>query len=249
MHTLRTLFVAGLAGAALLVGAVPASAHVTIPGTAEQGGFGIVTFSVPNERDDSGTVSLEVQLPQDVPLAFVSLQPKPGWEVSSTTRDLDEPIEVSGNELTQVTDTVTWEGGLIEPGQFDTFSISVGPLPEDRDLLGFPAIQTYESGEEVAWVEETPPVGEEPELPMPVLRLVPPEGEGEAAPVAETIAPEGTEVASAGESGDTAASAGDAASSSARGPGGLTIAALVVAVLALLLAGLSLRRPRGTAPQ
>jgi periplasmic copper chaperone A len=40
----------------------------------------------------------------------------------------------------------------------------------------FKALQTYESGEVVRWIEETPPGGEEPEFPAPVLKLTAPEG-------------------------------------------------------------------------
>ena len=85
-------------------------------------------------------------------------------------RTLDEPVDAFGQEVTEVVDTVTWTGGEIGAGEFDTFSLSVGPLPEDVDELAFPAIQTYSSGEEVAWIEPTPEGGEEPERPAPVLR-------------------------------------------------------------------------------
>jgi uncharacterized protein YcnI len=80
-----------MTAAALAVTAMPASAHVTIDtfGPVEQGSFAKLGFSVPNERDDAGTVSLSVQMPQDYPIAFVSVQPKPGWEVETTTRSLD----------------------------------------------------------------------------------------------------------------------------------------------------------------
>jgi uncharacterized protein len=57
--------------------------------------------------------------------------------------------------------------------------VEVGPLPDDVDSLAFPAIQTYEGNEEVAWIEPTPEGGEEPEHPAPVLELVDAE-EGDA---------------------------------------------------------------------
>jgi uncharacterized protein YcnI len=206
-----------------------ASAHVTIPDPGVKGGFSIVTFSVPNERDDAGTVSLEVQLPQDHPLGFVSVQPKPGWTVETTMRTLDEPIEVFGEELTQVVDTVTWTGGTIEPGQFDTFSLSVGPLPDDVDAVEFPAIQTYSSGEEVAWIEETPEGGEEPEHPAPVLTLV--------------DAEEGEEVSHGGATssdGDQNEAAADVSDDSDDGTDAVAVAALVVGTIAVVLAGAAL---------
>ena len=141
-----------------------------------KGGFSIVTLSVPNERPDASTVTLEVKLPESHPLSFVSVQPKPGWTAETTMRTLDEPVEVFGEEVTEVVDTVTWTGGEIAPGEFDTFSLSVGVLPEDVDELAFPAIQTYSGpeAEEVAWIEETVEGEEEPEHPAPVLTLVDP---------------------------------------------------------------------------
>jgi periplasmic copper chaperone A len=215
-----------LAATAALTGT--ASAHVTIPEPAEKGGFSIVTFSVPNERDDAGTVTLSVQLPQDHPLAFVSVQPKPGWTAETTTRTLEEPIDAFGEELTEVTDTVTWTGGPIEPGQFDTFSISVGPLPDDVDALEFPAIQTYSSGEEVAWIEPTPEGGEEPENPAPVLRLLDPADS------------ETTDTAAESDQAADAAAASETGTNDDDGTDGVAVAALVVAIIAVLLGGAAL---------
>ncbi len=73
-------------------------------------------------------------------------------------------MEVFGEEVTEVVDTVTWTGGEIAPGEFDTFSLSVGVLPEDVDELAFPAIQIYSGpeAEEVAWIEETVEGEEDP---------------------------------------------------------------------------------------
>jgi periplasmic copper chaperone A len=60
-------------GAGLLLTG-PASAHVSVqPGTAEQGGFTKVAFRVPNERANASTSKLEVILPTDHPISFVSM--------------------------------------------------------------------------------------------------------------------------------------------------------------------------------
>jgi uncharacterized protein YcnI len=183
VDTMNRRLLAGLASVAATAGVlamtgVPASAHVTIDtlGVVEQGEFGKLGFSVPNERDDAGTVGLRVQMPQDEPIAYVSVQAKPGWTVTTTMRTLDTPIEVFGATLTEVVDTITWtadEGTQINPGEFDWFWISVGPLPTDADSLTFPAIQTYSSGEEVAWIEPANPDGSEPEHPAPTVELAP----------------------------------------------------------------------------
>ncbi len=76
---------------------------------------------------------------------------------------------------------ITWEGGPINPGEFAEFEVSAGRMPQDADQLVFKALQTYSSGEVVRWIEESPPGGERPEHPAPVLKLVEPEGDGHGA--------------------------------------------------------------------
>jgi uncharacterized protein len=235
---------ASLATAAL---AGTASAHVTIPDPAERGGFSIVTFSVPNERDDSATVSLAVQLPQDRPLPSVRPQPKPGWTVAVTMRTLDEPIELFGEEQTEVVDTVTWSGGTIEPGQFDTFALSVGPLPDDVDRLTFPAVQTYASGEEVAWIEVAPEGGEEPEHPAPVLTLVDPAAAADDGGASATTTT-GTDTTAEAPATDeeVAAPTQDDEEDDGEDDGadGVAVAALVIAIAGAVAAAAALVRTR-----
>lgn len=149
---------------AIVLLSAPVLAHVTVqPGEAVTGSFSRFVVRVPNERDDASTTRIEVQFP---PLAFVSFQPKEGWERTVTMRTLDEPLEVSGEQLTEVVDTVVWEGGSIAPGEFEEFGFSAR-MPEDVDALEFPAIQTYDSGEEVRWVGP-----EDAEEPAAVVRTV-----------------------------------------------------------------------------
>jgi uncharacterized protein YcnI len=176
--------------------AAPASAHVTIVtyGEVPQGGFGTIGFNVPNEGDDAGTVALEVQMPSDQPIPFVSVQPKSGWVVETTMRTLDQPVEAEGASIDQVVDTITWTATgdtQIGPGEFDLFWISVGPLPTNVDTLEFPALQTYDDGEVVRWIEPTPAGGEEPEHPAPAVVLVAPTGDAAAPEAAGTDSDDG----------------------------------------------------------
>lgn len=182
-----------------------ASAHVTITtyGTVAQGSFAKIGFSVPNERDDTGTVKLSVQLPTDHPLAFVSVQPMPGWDVTTTTRQLDTPLEGEGGSISEVVDTVTWTaaaGTQIAPGQFELFWISAGQMPSEVTELSFPTIQTYSSGEEVAWIEASTPGGAEPEHPAPTVELV---GGGDSGSISDTAA--AADVPSGSDDSDTIA--------------------------------------------
>src|SRR5919108_6249520 len=116
---MRKLIVVGTSVLAVLVAAGPALAHVTVqPAEGVIGSFSAFVVRVPNERDNVTTIKVEVQFP---PLAFVSFMDVPGWERTVEMQTLDEPLEVFGEELTEVVGTVTWEGGEIEPGEFLEF--------------------------------------------------------------------------------------------------------------------------------
>ena len=232
-HAARALAVAAVA----LVAAAPAAgAHVTVqPGEATQGGYTVVNVRVPNERDDSGTTSVEFNLPEETPIRSVRVTPVPGWEYEVETRELDEPMEAGeGEPVTEVVSTITWSGGVINPGEFVEFPISLGPLPEDVDQLMFPSIQTYESGEVVRWIEPPGEDGEEVEHPAPVLNLLPAEEEA-AAPAAEEEA--------AGPTVEDVATQDDVDSANTMG-----LIGIVVGVLGLAVGGFALVRSRSAAP-
>ncbi|GLX49780.1 membrane protein [Streptomyces hygroscopicus subsp. hygroscopicus] len=166
---------ATVAGAAVLALSVPAFAHVTVQpeGAAAKGGYAVVDFKVPNERDDASTTKVEVNLPTDHPLASVMAQPLPGWNVRLTRTRLAEPVTVHGDKIDQAVTKVTWtaDGKGIEPGYFQKFPLSVGALPDDTDQLVFKALQTYSDNKVVRWIE-VPQAGQaEPQSPAPVLQL------------------------------------------------------------------------------
>jgi uncharacterized protein len=71
--------------------------------------------------------------------------------------------------VTKITWTAT-AGGL-EPGQFDLFTISAGPLPTNTKKLEFKALQTYSDGETVSWIQKSVKGAPEPEHPAPTLTL------------------------------------------------------------------------------
>jgi len=150
-----------------------AQAHVSVqPGTAEGGGFSVVAFRVPNERDDASTTQVRVTLPKDQPIGSVQTTPLPGWKITTATRQLDQPIEMFGEQLDTVVSEVTWTAtaGGIRPGQFQDFDVSLGQLPESGELV-FNALQTYSSGEKVNWNEVSADPSVEPEHPAPTLTI------------------------------------------------------------------------------
>ncbi|WP_409329211.1 YcnI family protein [Trujillonella humicola] len=237
VRPLRVLTAAAVATAALLMtGVGTAAAHVRVSSAdATPGGFGELTFRVPNESDTASTVSLRVSVPADTPLAFVSVKPVPGWTVATTTGPIDPPVEVHGTEVTEAVTEITWTadpGGGIRPGEYQTFSISAGPLPE-VDSITFPAIQTYDDGMEQAWIEPTVDGQEEPDSPAPVLDLT----AGGAGSQGGTDAHGGdSDSPSVSEASSGTDAAGDSDGS------GLAVTALVVGIAGLVagLAGLAL---------
>ena len=183
MSNTRWILPAGAAGALTLALAAPAAAHVTVqPGEATQGGYGAFAFRVPTERPDAGTVKLEVTLPAEHPIRSVRTKPMPGWTVSLTKNG-------------ETVRTITWTAGpgvRIGPGEYQEFDVSAGPLPEDTDHLVLPVVQTYDSGEIVAW-DAPPAEGAEPEHPAPVLELIPEEDAGAMEPTAGTATASGAD--------------------------------------------------------
>ena len=151
-----------------------ASAHVTVkPSSVPQGGFEILNFSAPNENDDANTVSLVVELPTKHPIPFVSVKPMPGWTITPEKTTLAKPVKGESGEITEAVTKITWTAtaGGLEPGQFDLFTISAGPLPSNTKKLSFKALQTYSDGETVGWIQERVKGAPEPEHPAPTLTL------------------------------------------------------------------------------
>jgi uncharacterized protein YcnI len=175
---LRAGTIAAVAVAVIVVGAAPALAHVTAqPGKAEQGGYSVVSLRVPTESDTAGTVKLQVTLPLDHPITSVRTTPRTGWTATMTKAPVNPPIQRSGRTITEAVNTVTWTadpGTRIGPGEFVDFPLSLGPLPTDTDQLVLPAVQTYDSGEVVAWDQPPAADGSEPERPAPTVTLTPP---------------------------------------------------------------------------
>ncbi|MGZ4648677.1 MAG: YcnI family copper-binding membrane protein [Blastococcus sp.] len=166
-----TVALAGL----LTLGVGTASAHVAVSSAdATPGGEGKVTFRVPDESDTASTVKLRIQLPTKTPLASVAVLPVPGWTFTATKEKLAKPVVTDdGDTLTDRVSVVEFDavrGGGIAPGEFQEFSLSVGPIPK-VDSLAFSVVQSYSDGKQVAWIEPTIAGAPEPQHPAPVLTL------------------------------------------------------------------------------
>jgi periplasmic copper chaperone A len=215
----RSALVAATVGGLTLALAAPAAAHVTVnPNTATPGGYTKVTFRVPNEKDNAATTKLEVNLPADKPVASVSVKPVPGWTAVAEKSKLATPIKAHDTEITEAVSKITWTAdanSAIKPGQFQEFDVSLGPLPDNGQMV-FKALQTYSDGDIVRWIDEPTTDGTEPEHPAPVLKLA----------AATVAAPD---------------SAATTTSSSSNGSA-FGIAGLVAGLLALVLALLAFQR-------
>jgi uncharacterized protein YcnI len=160
--------------AASVTVAAVASAHVSVSSPdAAPGGFGKITFRVPNESDTASTVGLRIQIPPEAAMGSLRAQQIPGWTVTMTTSDLQAPIEAHGQKISSYVSVVEFRaeaGGGIGPGEFQEFSLAGGPFPK-ADSLVFPTVQQYSDGSEAAWIEPTVDGQPEPERPAPVLSL------------------------------------------------------------------------------
>jgi periplasmic copper chaperone A len=220
---------AAVAGALLLAPA--AAGHVTLnPPEWEAGGFARFAIRVPNERDGAATTRVTLKFPEQVLSA--SFQPVEGWRRAVKMVQLDEPIDVEGEQVTERIDTVTWSGGRIRPGEFQEFGVSFRTPEEPGSELAFPAVQRYSNGDVVRWIG--PPDADEPAPRVAVLE-----------PAAEEAAAAATPAATPAQG----AAAGDEDEESG-GSDTVSIVALIVAIAALATALAALvwsRRPAATA--
>ena len=239
-NALRLGGVLAAAGVLALVTAGGASAHVTANvTTAVQGSYAKITFRVPDEDPSAGTVKLQVSFPDAYPIAGAATKPVPGWKAQVDVEPLATPVQENNQTVKNAVKTITWTadpGTRINPGEFQEFDVSAGPLPDDTDEIQFPAVQTYDSGKVVSWTDQPAEAGQkEPEHPAPSIKLQ-----------TKANAPGVMDMSSMGATGgvtNTAAVSGSDADSTARWLGG---AGLVIGALGLgfgVGATLRARRP------
>jgi periplasmic copper chaperone A len=209
-----------------------ASAHIS-PQDPEgpSGGYMTTAFKVGHGCEGSPTTKVEIQMAEGV--TSVKPQPVPGWNLSTTMRTLDPPIDNHGTKITETVDTVVWEGGALPDSELQMFWVSM-KLPEGEagEALAFPVVQTCEVGQ-TDWIEPIVEGQEEPAHPAPVITLTAgaEDGHGAAADTTTTVVE--TEEASV-----TVADGEDDSSSS----NGLAIGGLVLGALGLLTGGVALAR-------
>jgi uncharacterized protein len=168
---IRKLLVAGaLVVGVVALGAGPAFAHVEIEREGQVGSDGTVeaTLGVPNEQDDAATVRVELVFPDEPGIQNAQPGTVDGWTASVEKNDAGD------------VESVVWTGGPLTGEEEAELPLSLGPVPDGTEEVEFTALQTYDDGDVVRWVEPTPEGGEEPEHPAPVLLITGEESAHEA---------------------------------------------------------------------
>lgn len=201
---IRKLVVVGaiIAGVIALV-AGPAFAHVEIAREGAVGSDGIVraSITVPNEEKNASTVKLTLVFPATPALKTAQPDPINGWS-----------FNVEKNAAGDVTQVV-WTGGPLTGTKSVQLPLTIGAVPTGTDTITFKALQTYNNGDEVRWIEATTPGGAEPEHPTPILYV-------KGNPPAE---------------GSTATTTGHAATKTKSSDDGLSTAAIVAIVIGVIV--------------
>lgn len=171
-RTLRGIAAIAATSGLLLVGAGAASAHVSVePASTTEGGYSQLTFNVPSESTDTTTNKIEVGLPTETPFTSVRVKPVEGWTFEVIRGDLPASVEVDGATLTEAPLTVIWtakdEEHQLNAQQYQTFSLSVGTLPEAGTTVELPVTQSYADGTVRVWDEPAIEGEEEPKNPAP----------------------------------------------------------------------------------
>jgi len=209
-RTLKTTSAAAMAAGLLAAGAAAASAHVHVdPDDTAAGGYTHLTFNVPNESDTAKTSKLEVSLPADIPFNSVSVKPVEGWTARIITGALPKPVTVDGATVTKAPRSIVWTADAahqIGPHEYQSFSISVGVLPDAGTTVTLPATQSYTDGKIVKWDQEAVEGQEEPAHPAPSFVTTAEDAEaaghhaeatpaGSAAPAAASASTDGSSTA------------------------------------------------------
>jgi uncharacterized protein YcnI len=129
------------AAAAVAALAIPAaaSAHAVVsPDVVKAKSLQFFTLSVPTEKEDVTTTSIELTPPSGFNID--SFMPSPGWK-----RD----VQSAGSGEDTVVTKVTWSGGKVPTEEDSVFGFNAGT--SGSKTYTFTVRQTYSNGEVVDW--------------------------------------------------------------------------------------------------
>jgi uncharacterized protein YcnI len=168
MRTALALLAAALTA---LTAAATAAAHAHIsPPVGLTGGSQAFTLSVPTEKEDARTTTIEL-IPREG-FSIGSVAPAPGWTIS---------VDKTGESDEAKVGKVTWSGGDVPSGQA-AFLQFLGS-GEDAGTHSVEVRQTYSDGTVVRWSG-----GESSESPAPTVELRPSLGGGSGSPMLGIVA-------------------------------------------------------------
>jgi uncharacterized protein YcnI len=93
-----------------------------------------------------------------------------GWTAKITEAALPAPVTVEGAKVTKAAARITWTADAahqLGQHEYQTFSISVGRLPDAGTTVALPAAQTYSDGTVVNWNQPETAGQPEPQYPVP----------------------------------------------------------------------------------
>lgn len=130
---------------ATLLSVGSAKAHVVFDEAAVSAGqMSTVHLRVTHGCEGSPTRSITVTLPER--LLRVTPRVVPGWRTSLTTRQLERPLELHGFTTTEAVGSITWSGGNLPDGMYETFEFRFQAPNTPGDTLRFPVSQTCRKG-------------------------------------------------------------------------------------------------------
>ncbi len=134
-----------------------AGAHVDFEaeGVLPADGLQVATLQVPNECEGSQTTSIDLNFPPTPTITSAVVAPLAGWTAANAT---------AAGAVSAVTLT-----GSLSGTDTQAFEFTLGPVPAGVDELNFTAVQRCADGDTIRWIQPTPPGGEEPQFPAPVL--------------------------------------------------------------------------------
>ncbi len=192
-NRIRLLTVPLAAAGLIVAGALSASAHVLVDAhPATVGATDVtLTFHVPNEEAPAATTEVTLVMPSDHPLVGVTAKTQNGFQPTTTTRHLDVAVPGTHGPVSDVVTKVTFSGGTIKGTDDKAFALHVDKMPAGVRTLTFKALQRYNNGTTVAWIEVAADGAAEPEHPAPELTLTgpAPAASPSASAVAAPIAP------------------------------------------------------------
>jgi uncharacterized protein YcnI len=226
-----------IAAVAALALPAAAEAHISLhPNEIPAGAFVTLNVRVPGEQPGAYAYKVMMQMPPG--FTDVDVENVPGWTAQETITTLKKPLQTPDGPVNQVVSQVSWTGdrstiGRLDNGYFTQFPLDI-TMPSNLagKSLTFKTVEYYSNGQTAYWIG--PPSAS---YPAPTVNIT------KAGGVIEDVA--GNEAGPLPGFVPTGHAA--AAVASKGGSNTLAIVAVVLAALALLLAGANLAQRRRAA--